>query len=159
MDAIVPILARWLHVVAACLVLGGLVVMRLILPAGLSHISDAETRQAVFLRCRKSFKMIVHLGILIFLLTGTYNAILNWPAYRQSVPLSHAFLGVHLLLACVAFALALWVLSGKQPPKAHAGATLINLLILLLVVAAGSSLKYAREHPHQVNPTTAQPAN
>jgi uncharacterized membrane protein len=153
-DAILVILSRWLHLVAACAALGGTIVMRLVLPVGLGVISDPELRKAVFLRCRRVFKMVIHTAILIFLVTGSYNAWLNWGGYHRAVPMSHAVFGLHVLLALIVFGIALWVLTGKEPPKAHASAMLVNFVLLLLVVAAGSSLKYVREHPPAARPAT-----
>ena len=144
-DAILVILSRWLHVVAGCLALGGVVVMRLILPAGLRLISDPQLQRSVFLRVRRSFKMLIHLAILIFLITGTYNAIVNWDAYRRAVPASHAFFGLHVLLAVVVMGIALWVTAGAEPPKSFARMMMVNLVLLLCVVAAASCLKYVRD--------------
>ena len=145
-QALLIIFFRWLHVITAMVAFGGLVFIRLILPVGLK-VLEPELAMTVLLRCRRVFKIVIHSSILLFLISGTYNAMTNWGAYKNSVPLSHAFIGVHVLLALVVFGIALFVLAGKQPPKNHRKLMLINIVLLLLAVAAASTLKWVREHP------------
>jgi uncharacterized membrane protein len=147
------VLSRWLHIIAASLAIGGAFFMRIVLPLGLSAIESPELRRAVFLRCRRGFKMTVHPCILFLLLSGTYNLIQNREAYHQTLSLSHGLLGLHVLLGIAVFTLAIIVLMGNEPPAWHRQAMAINLVLLALVVLAGSTLKWVREHPHsqQVN--------
>src|SRR5271165_5912447 len=49
------IFSRWLHVVTACLVIGGVFIMRFLLPPAIAPL-EAEARQGVFLRARHGFK-------------------------------------------------------------------------------------------------------
>jgi uncharacterized membrane protein len=138
------VLSRWLHVVAAVLAIGGLFFMRVILPLGLAQ-ADAASRDAVFLRCRRAYKMTVHPCILILLLTGTFNTIRAWPDYALNKKLMHAFWGPHVILGLVAIVLSLVLLAPKQPPRWHKKGAAINLGLLLLVVALASTVKYVRD--------------
>jgi uncharacterized membrane protein len=141
---VLVILSRWLHVVAACLVIGGVFFTRLVLPQGLS-ILEPDLQTAVLLRTRRAFKMVIHSSILLLLLTGTFNGYLALPTYNLNPPLLHSLLGLHVLLGLIAFALVLYVLAGKRPPPSHRMIVAVNLAVLLLAVAAASTLKWARE--------------
>ena len=138
---------RGLHVITACVVIGSAVFMRLVLPAGLRGL-DPAAAESVFLRCRRGFKMIVHSGILLFLVIGIYNAIRAWPTYNQWPGVTHGIFGIHVLLALIAWAILLYVTAGRELPKASRGWMKINLVVLALTVAAASTLKFAREYAH-----------
>jgi uncharacterized membrane protein len=135
---------RWLHVITARLAVGGIFFMVVVLPVGL-HSLDGVVRDEVGLRFRRVFKIVIHACILLFLISGIYNAIANWPAYKAGVPMTHALLGVHVLLALIVFAIALVMLAGRSPRRGARGWMGFNLVLLFLVVAAASSLKWARE--------------
>jgi uncharacterized membrane protein len=141
---VLVILSRWLHVVSACLVVGGVFFDRLVLPQGLA-ILEPEARLAVVLKTRRIFKMVIHSAILVLLLSGTFNGYMSLATYNLNPPLLHSLLGLHVLLALAAFALAIYVLAGARPPPSHRKLVTVNLVVLLLAVAAASTLKWARE--------------
>lgn len=146
MHAALSVLFRWLHIVPAAILIGGVFTMQIVLPVGLRQLSE-EQRQAVFLKCRRIFKMTVHSCILLLLISGAVNSYFNWDAYKARVPLSHAFWGPHVILALTAMAILLYVLTGKEPPAAHKRWTLITLVVLLIVVLCADLTKWARERP------------
>jgi uncharacterized membrane protein len=146
MNAFLGILFRWLHIIPACLSIGGVFFMRIVLPVGLS-VLPPEQQKPVFLKCRRVFKFVIHPSILLFLITGPYNAWKNWTAYHNAIPASHAFFGLHVLLAIAVFAISLVLLAGKEPPVMHKKWMTVNLALLMFVVAAASALKWSREHP------------
>jgi uncharacterized membrane protein len=136
------ILSRWVHVVSACVALGGVFFMWVVLPRGLGHL-EPDQRDAVLLPIRRTFKMVMHSAILLLLVTGIYNSTVNWGRYNLDPPVLHSLWGVHVLLALIAITIAAVVLAGRRP-SASSGMWLgVNLVILLLVVAAASSLKWA----------------
>ena len=145
MNEFLGILFRWLHIIPACLTIGGLFFLRFILPVGLS-VLPPDQEKAVFLRCRRVFKFVVHPSILLFLISGAFNAMKNWSIYHQAIPMSHALFGLHVLMALVFFAIALIMLAGKEPPAMHKQWMMVNFVLLLLAVAAASSLKWVRDH-------------
>ena len=145
MHAFVSVFFRWLHIIPACLAVGGVFFMRIVLPVGLS-VLPADQQKAAFLKCRRVFKMTVHTSILLFLISGTYNAMANWKIYHEAIPTSHALFGTHVLLAIAIFTISLILLAGKEPPVAHKQWMTVNLLLLLCAVAAASALKYVRDH-------------
>lgn len=143
MDVLI-VSSRWVHVMSAVLVIGGLFFMRVILPLGLAQ-ADAGSREAAFLRCRRVFKMLVHTCILLLLLSGAFNTWRAWGDYRLNRPLMHGLWGPHLFLALTAMVIALLLLAGKTPPKWHKKGATINLVLLFLAVAVASTLKYVHD--------------
>src|SRR3954469_14249141 len=91
------ILSRYLHVISAVLAIGGLFFLRVILPLGLAQ-ADAASREAVFLRCRRAYKMVVHPAVLFLLLTGGFNTWAAWDDYKLHTRLMHGLWGPHMLL-------------------------------------------------------------
>jgi uncharacterized membrane protein len=152
MDQFLGIALRWFHVIAACVAIGGAVFIRFILPAGLKLL-ESEQQKAVYLRCRRVFKMMVHTCILLLLLSGTYNAIANWQKYKLVMPTSHMFFGLHVLLGLAVFTISLILLAGKEPPPMHKKWMAVNVVLMMLVVAAASSLKWVRDHAPVVTPS------
>ena len=138
------ILSRWLHVMSAILVIGGTFFMRVILPLGLAQ-ADPASREAVFLRCRRVFKMLVHTCILFLILSGVFNTMRAWNDYRLNRPLMHGLWGPHVILGATAMVIALILLAPKQPPKWHKTGAAINLVILFMAVALASTLKYVHD--------------
>ena len=151
------ILSRWVHVMSAVLAIGSTFFMRVILPKGLAE-ADAGSREAVFLRCRRLYKMLIHTCILLLILTGAFNSWLNWNDYRLNRPLMHGLWGPHLFLGLVAMGIAIALLSGKQPPRWHKTGAAVNLVILFIVVMLASSLKFVRDQTIKSHPATTAPA-
>ena len=153
MDAVLTVLFRWLHVTFAAVAIGGIVFMRVILPAGIRHL-DAATRDDVFLRCRRVFKMVIHTAILFLLISGVYNTMRLWKQYDGLHPLW----GAHFVLGMIIFGISLWLLMGKQAPNGHQAWALVNLVLLLVLVAVASTLKTVRER-RNAPANTAAPTN
>ena len=111
----VNVLSRWLHVLSAVIVVGGIVFLGLaLLPAMAGQ--EALVRQAVMGPVVRRFKILVHSAIGLLLLTGTYNMLVALPKVRALT--YHSFyqsiLGTKILLALILFGIALPVLS--SPP-------------------------------------------
>jgi len=145
MDMTLAIVFRWLHIAAACLAIGGAFFIRVLLPRGLSQL-EPEVRKATFLRLRRAFKRVVHSAILLLIISGIYNSMGNWNAYDQAGAAAHAWWGMHVLLATGVFAIALYVLMGKEPPAGHAKWMAVNLILMALLLVAAAGTKYVREH-------------
>src|SRR4051812_16412551 len=118
MNPILVVLFRWLHIVPAAIAIGGLFVMRFVLPVGLALLPP-EQAKPVFLKCRRVFKISIHASILFLLVSGVYNSWANWGKYHETIPRSHAFFGTHVLLGVIAIVLALVTLAPKDPPPTH----------------------------------------
>jgi uncharacterized membrane protein len=145
MHIFLTILSRWAHVATACVAIGGVFFMRVLVPYGLATL-DPVPRKAAFLRLRRIFKMVIHTSILLLLVTGIYNSYLNWDAYNAIPSLAQPLWGMHVLIALCIFAIALYVLIGAEPPAQHARWMGINLALMVLLLAVAATLKYVREH-------------
>lgn len=157
MNPILIILARWLHVVAAAVAIGGVFFMRIVLPRAL-EAADLTTRQQVFARARHVFKYAIHTSILLLLLSGAFNSWRMWEQYSVKPGAMHALWGMHLVVALVVFGLSLWLLAGDAPPPSHRTVSAVNLMLLLIVVALSSTLKTVRETHNPPARAGPQPA-
>src|SRR4051794_41792570 len=111
---IVDVLFRWLHVIAACLAIGGAFFIRVLLPIGLRPL-DVEEREGVFLRCRRAVKMGVHPCILALLVSGAYNAWENWAKDKLNPAAMHGLVGAHLVLGLAVIGVLLLLPAGPRP--------------------------------------------
>ena len=146
--AVFDILFRYVHIVAACLALGGAFFMRFILSAA-SRDLDPQSRDFVFLRSRRAFKFVVHSAILAFLVSGTYNAIRLWPQYGVNHWLLHPLWAAHLFLGLTVFTISIVLLRGVEPPRRHRGWMKANVILMLLAILAAGTLKWARERENR----------
>jgi len=143
----VAILSRWVHLSFACLLVGGAFFVAFLVPGATTAEAVEPATAPVNLQIRRGLKMMVHSSVLFLLITGTYNAILNWPAYWKNIPLTHALFGSHLLLALIIFVILMVMLARKQPRTAERRGLRIAVVLMFLTVLVASSLKFAREHP------------
>jgi uncharacterized membrane protein len=148
------ILSRWLHIISASLAIGGVFFIRFVVPRGVLLLDETPRRQ-VLLAVRRNFKMVVHTVILLLLITGIYNTWLAWDKYQLDKAVLHALWGTHILLAGFAFTISLYVLAGPEPPRSYRRLMAVNFAVLLLAVAAASSLKWARERAMADHPASA----
>ncbi|MGA3067450.1 MAG: hypothetical protein ABSF29_11450 [Tepidisphaeraceae bacterium] len=149
------ILSRWVHVVSACVALGGVFFVRIVLRGG-ARLLAPDVRDIVQLRIRRTFKMVIHSTILLLLLSGSFNSYIAWNKYQLNPMLMHPLWGTHLLLALIAIAIALYLLAGKTPRPSNRKWLTLNLIVLLAAVAAASTLKWARDTASS-NPPGATP--
>jgi len=155
---IVNILFRWTHVFAACLAVGGVVFLRMVLPAATRSL-DAEQSKAVFLRARRGFKMIVHPVVLALLVSGGYNAWRNMRWYSQNPPLLHSLFGMHLLLGLMVITISLVVLAGREPKRSYRTAMMVNIVLMALTILAASVLKWGRDNTQPPTGTYTLPVH
>jgi uncharacterized membrane protein len=149
-EIILGISLRWIHIVSAAAMIGGVLFFRFLLPPGLRLIDNPDQREAAFLKSRRLFKITVHSTLTLLIISGIYNTVRNCPVYTRDPALNHPIWGTHLLLALIAFSIALFALAGKKAPAAAGKWLTILFVTLLATVAAASTLKWAREKtmPH-----------
>lgn len=104
--SVVPvIISRWIHLASIIVAVGGTVFIRFVLHPtvreGLSPEIGSQFVPAVLRR----WSRVLHACILLILLSGTYNTIVQFPRHRGQ-PLYHSLWGVKLLLALVLFFIA-----------------------------------------------------
>ncbi|HWE93587.1 MAG TPA: hypothetical protein VG269_06385 [Tepidisphaeraceae bacterium] len=149
MDAItaISVFSRWLHVITACVLIGSLFFLQVVLPAGLRGL-DPESAEGVRARCRRGMKLIVHSSLLLALLTGAFNAWRAWGDYNRRPGVTHGVFGLHVLLGLGALTLLMVVLAGRGAKPVRQSSIKISLILLVLAVAAASTLKRLREWAH-----------
>jgi uncharacterized membrane protein len=136
---------RYIHIVTACVLFGGAFFFRALLPIAIRGL-DPQTQEAVLLRSRRAFKMVVHISFLLLLLTGAYAAVANWSVYTLNPPVMHGLFGLHLLLGLAGLILLMIVTGGAQPLRSYLSIAKVAVVILFLAVLAASTLKWEREH-------------
>ena len=57
MNAVLIVILRWLHIIPAAIVIGGLIFLRFVLPAAIRPLPDERGRE-VFLKARRIFKIM-----------------------------------------------------------------------------------------------------
>lgn len=136
---ILPLISRWAHVGIAILLVGGTAFFRLaVIPA----LQGDNTE--LLSRIRQNWKKFVHMGILIFLVSGFYNFFTMIPKHKGD-GLYHGLVGVKILLAFFIFFLAS-VLVGSKPSsqKYRDNAkkwTGVMLLVAAIIVGISGFLK------------------
>ncbi len=152
MQGFLIVLFRWIHLASACVAVGGVFFAGIVLPVGLKTINP-DAAESILLRTRRVFKMVLHTCILLFLVSGTYNAAKNWSKYTaMNAGLGHSLFGIHLLLALIVFGILLWLYAGKALRRDHQRWLLITLALMFFTIAAASVLKYARESAAKTPP-------
>lgn len=149
------IFVRWLHVITACVVIGAVFFVYFLLPISTRNL-EAPVAEAVFGRLRRTFKIVIHACVLLFLLSGIYNAWRAWHWYTVYPGLLHGIFGMHLLLAVIALTLLMIAFAGRDPRPLRRGLLRWALLAMILAVGAASTLKAGREwvmlHPRTNHP-------
>lgn len=109
MDIILPLISRWAHIGTAILLVGGTAFFRLaVIPALEGEHGD------LLAKIRGNWKKFVHIGVLVFLVSGLYNYIAVGIPQHKGDGLYHALIGTKMLLAMYVFFLAS-VLVGSKP--------------------------------------------
>ncbi|MCI0460811.1 MAG: hypothetical protein L0Z62_28010 [Gemmataceae bacterium] len=102
---IAQLLFRWLHVGTAIVLLGGSVFLRFVLLPAAEKLS-AEAHEALRGHLLATWKIFVHAGVLLLLLSGLYNYLVVMLPLHRGDSLYHALMGTKILLALVVFFLA-----------------------------------------------------
>ncbi len=108
MNDILSLVSRWLHVLPAIIMVGGLIFLRccIVRPSQESSLFDAMDD------VRKRWARLVMISTLLLLVSGLYNAYVKAITFDLS-PLYNGLLGIKLLLAFVVFYFAA-VLAGRS---------------------------------------------
>lgn len=93
----IDVVSRVLHILTAITLIGGATFIALVLHPVTNRLDEAQ-RDSIRESVVGRWKMFIHIGILIFLLTGFYNYFRAIELHRGD-GLYHAFLGTKMLLA------------------------------------------------------------
>lgn len=160
------LLSRYVHVVAAALLVGGTLFYEAVVPVAIDDLREGQ-QLSVFARARWTFKTIVWVSAVLLLISGGIAAYRNTYAYfgdevkqlrgeqtaaaaverlrtaRPSVPGWWAV--AHMGLGLVSIVIALVLVSGRTPPRRPIGWMRLNLLLLLIVIFLGSTTHHVRQ--------------
>jgi len=138
-DTLLALLSRWVHIGTAIVVIGGSVFMRFVLMPAAEQLPDNE-HEALRERVLGRWKRFVHLGVLLFLLSGGYNYILAVRIHKGQ-SLYHALVGTKIILALIVFFLASAIV-GRSPTFENLRKNMkrwVLVVILLATVIVGIS--------------------
>lgn len=145
MEDFIPLVSRWIHVGTSIVLVGGTVFMRFVLgPAAAATLSDAE-HAALRERVIGTWKRFVHIGVLLFIITGFYNYLAVTRPKHDGDKLYHALMGTKILLAFGVFFVAEALVGkskGLQKIRDKRNTWLLVLVLLsALIVGIGGFLK------------------
>jgi hypothetical protein len=152
------LIARYGHIVAAMVLIGGLMFQEMVVPLALSDERE-ENRLALFARTRWSFRRIVWGCLLLSLLSGAVMSYHRVPVYLQQEysageiegGFAHALpIGLrtgwwwvaHVSTGVMAMMIALYVIAGDRPIAHPISWLRLDLVMLLVVVFLGSVTHY-----------------
>jgi uncharacterized membrane protein len=150
-EDLIPLVSRWIHVGTSIVLVGGSVFMRFVLvPAASATLSDAEHAK-LRERVVGTWKRFVHIGILLFLLSGFYNYLVVARPNHEGDGLYHALMGTKILLALVVFFFASALVGksqGLQKIREKRSTWLLVLILLsTLIVGIAGFLKIRGSEP------------
>lgn len=160
---VLDVVSRILHISTAICLVGGSVFMAMVLIPSANTL-ESTVHQALNQQVVGRWKRFIHVGILLFLVTGFYNFIRAIPLHKGD-GLYHALIGTKILLALGLMFLAS-VLVGRSP-KFQAmrdnrafWLKIVILLALVIVCISGfakvrPSLPASESNVENVEPTTA----
>jgi uncharacterized membrane protein len=106
---ILGLVSRWLHIIPAILLAGGILFMRFALvPAANESAASAELRESI----RRRWSKLVMISVLFLLISGLYNAAMKAIGFELS-GMYNALLLIKIVLALAVFYLTA-VLSGRS---------------------------------------------
>ena len=101
---LIDAISRIVHVSTAIALVGGSVFMVFVLLPAAKQLSDDQHERLRSL-VNKTWKRYVHVGILLFLVTGFYNYLQQMPLHKKD-GLYHGLIGTKIILAFVIFFIA-----------------------------------------------------
>ncbi len=157
---ILPLISRWLHILAAMAAVGGPMFISLALLPALSTLQEAE-RKALHEQLRRRWSKVVMAAILLLIVTGLYNFVLfvnaahgwgpEWQAGSSNLRLYHILFGIKVVLALVVFFLASAITSRSDAlAKFRENLKLwmtVNLLLGILIVCIAGQMRMMHAGP------------
>ncbi len=159
------LIARYLHVVCATLLVGGTLFYEMVVPAAIDDLKE-EAQLAVFAKARWVFRSIVWLASIVILVSGAVTTVRHWDSYERGedrvmmasttvqpgmigkvVPVAERpgwWFAAHASVGFIAVLIALSLTIGHTPPARPVGWMRINLVILLIVIFLASAARHMR---------------
>lgn len=105
------IFSRWTHVGTAIVLVGGTFFLRFVLAPVADQFPDADQTRLKSL-VMAAWKKFIHVGIVLFLVSGFYNYLIVAAPLHKGDKLYHPLIGTKILLALIMFFIAS-ALAGK----------------------------------------------
>ena len=141
MDAILPIVMRVLHIVAATLIMGGLCASAFVYRPTLAT-SEGEAGDAMRATGQRKFMKLMWIAVLLLLVTGIYNWVGNAGDYKDMGAIGNALIGVKVLFALGVFAVI--GLKAAKIIRCDKAFTMIAVHLALAVIIVGGVLRHFR---------------
>ena len=135
--------SRWLHILSAALAIGAPLYVRFVLMPAMMSL-DAENRGRLSEAVARRWRIIVHLLIVIFLVTGFYNflGVARWKKFPPDEKFQyHLLFGIKLVIALAMFTISSG-LAGRSKlfaPMRERSRLWLTILIALGVAILGIS--------------------
>lgn len=162
LDKLLFLLARYGHIVAGALLVGGTLFYEMVVPQAIEELKN-ESQLSVFARARWVFKGIVLGSVVVLLITGVLSVYRNWHAYWGGeerlgqqlsslqgvqfippvVPVPWWVIG-HAVLGLVGMVIAVVLVMGRTPPSRPIRWMRLNLAILLVAIFLASATRHVR---------------
>lgn len=145
----IDVVSRVVHVATAIVLVGGSVFLRLILMPAAEGLPEDE-HAALKERLLGRWKRVVHVGILLLLLTGSYNYLVVTSGKHSNDTLYSALVGTKILLALVLFFLASALVgrsAALQGLRNKSKTTLAVMITIAAVIVAISGFVKVRPSP------------
>ena len=136
---ILDFLSRVVHVGTAITLVGGSLFMLLVLMPSAKELDD-DAHQQLAASVVTRWKRLVHIGVLLFLVSGIYNYMRAIPSHRGD-GVYHALLGTKMILALGVFFLAAALVgkSSKLQPIRDQRAKWLKVMVILAAIIVGIS--------------------
>ncbi len=143
LDALV-IASRWVHIFSVIVAVGGTVFIRLVLHPVAKATLPPEVGSQFSPKLIRRWAYVVHTCILLLLLSGTYNTIVQFPLHKGQ-PAYHAIWGVKILLALALFFIAI-AITGRSAAfegmrKKRPQWMAVNIVLAAIIVLLSNILK------------------
>lgn len=166
------LLARYLHIVCATVLVGGTLFYEMIVPQAITELRD-EHQLAIFARARWFFRSLVWISGGVLLLSGLISSVGHWNGYTKAEvaalrsaamdePADHAattrpgedepaavvrpgwWWAAHASTGVIGVLIAISLTTGRRPPENPVRWMRLNLGILLIVMFLGTATRQVR---------------
>ena len=148
MPEFLPLVTRWVHIVAAITFVGGFLFIRFLLMPVLSSCLSDEDFARVYQRILKRWMMAVHICLTLLLASGLYNYLVVTRHLHPNQPNYHALFGVKFVVAVVVFFLAIaltstqrWSAALRARPRLSYSALAVLAILIVLISGFLKNLK------------------
>lgn len=158
---VVFLLARYVHIVCAAMLIGGTLFYEMVVPVAIEDLRH-EQQLAIMGRARWIFRWIVWISAVLIILSGLIMAMRYWHFYQsdgvavvqQSRPTesvaysaslqSKWWFFAHAIAGVVAVLIAVTLTIGRRPPAKPVLWMRMNLVILLVAIFLATASNYVR---------------